>query len=583
MKHNILTFILLVLSVVIVGRTAWVTLAEGDGYALESLTYFISNEEIAPPRGLILDKEGRIIADNRKVFDIYLRVGNQNDLDAYIAKLDENFKNLISKRKSSKVYVERGLQDVIVYRSLTNKEVSLLESEIENNKSIRIVSRWERSYSMPYAFSHIIGYTGPVAEEDISSGYGLLDYIGKAKLELQFEENLKGTKGRISDQGKSKILLGEEQGSTINLTIDSEIQNKLYSLFVEYDERNSAAGGAGVFINANSGEILAMVSYPGFDSNLFTSGVSQIEFDSYLKNRDRPLLDKAIASAATPGSTFKIITATELLESSTIDSASTVYSNRCLKVGGSEFCEFGKNFYGTMDVVRAIRKSSNVFFCHYMLDYSNKENINNFSNKAREFGIGQKTGVDLIGEIVGQMDSPEVKLANFNDLWRPGDTCNAAIGQGAIITTPIQMAVAAAITFNPDKKVQPYLVQNIQNIRGQIEYRAENNILSINPVMNSETQAIVRKGMRDVATNSESAVSTFFKDLPNNLHIKTGSAETQEKVGNKYVSRVHGWIIGTFEYNNETYAFSLFQQYGGGSYNLAPLLKDFLQYLNDKQ
>jgi penicillin-binding protein 2 len=472
-------------------------------------------------------------------------------------------------------------EDQRVIIGITSEEVNTISTAIEDVADIIVLSRFERVYSYPEQFSHIVGYTGHASTEDVEEGYGPNDTVGKYRIESIYEEHLKGTKGAALKEGLSSVTLPPKQGDSIYLTVDSKWQNELYRLFEDYNGRYNAAGGAGVIMNSDTGDIKAMVSYPGFDSNLLVKGASQGELDSITESYLEPFFDKAVSGAYTPGSIFKIVSAYTLLNTSIINPSSQFFSNQCMSLGGGyEFCEFGQNFYGLLDLEKALYKSSNLYFCNYMLELEDKfDGVNQFIEHAKSLGIGSKTGIIFEDEARGNMDSPIYKNQTTGEAWFSGDTCNAVIGQGAVLVSPIQMTVILAMIANGGDGLKPQVIDRVESQSGSIVEKTDTDVISHLDMSQSDLDAI-KKGLNGVAYNPGSSVYWFLKDLPNNVHAKTGSAETFEITNGILQERTHSWISGTFEYGGETYSFTFFQKFGGGGYFITPLLRDFLNSIN---
>ncbi len=555
-------------AIIIIISGFYVQFSSGSELEALSVNFIISEDFISAPRGLILDSEGRILADNELVYDVYLKYSIEMEANYYALKESIDSKSLNTRINEIDFNLERD------QKVLGNVNQEYIDN-LANLSFLELEPKYIRNYRYPIEFAHILGYTGLVSEEDLGKGYGNNDEIGKYRVELLYEDSLKGVKGKRVSEGLSEILIPSKPGSNVHLTIDSSWQNNLYRILGDYAERQNAAGGAGVIMNVETGAIKAMVSYPGFDTNLIVNGISEEQFNIIESSRSQPLLDKAIGGAFTPGSIFKIFTAYSLLENEIIGPSSKFFSNQCMQLGaGYEFCEFGRNFYGEMNLKRALEKSSNLFFCNYSLELDKQKGITEFVETADMFGIGKLTGINFEGENSGNLDSPEYKKEVTGEEWFDGDTCNAVIGQGAILVSPIQVAVALATLNNEGKVLTPYVVEYI-NHKDNIEYvgRTDKDALEL---FKQEYANNISEGLSGVAYSNQSAVSGFLKDLPYNIKAKTGSAETYEIVNGVPVERVHSWIVGTFDYEGETYSFSFFHRYGGGGYYISPVLRDFL-------
>ncbi|MCA9386431.1 hypothetical protein KC669_00170 [Candidatus Dojkabacteria bacterium] len=563
---------------IVVIFAAFSQLMEGNVLNSTSLQFVVDKEVELAPRGKILDSVGRVLAQDVKAFDIYLK---------YSKEMEKDYSDLLEYFDNNDIDIEKLLEEIDtnlqwdqrVLSLLDTSQVSKMEQVFKDIPNLEVRSRFIRHYSLPYEFAHITGYTGIVDEETVKEGeYKTDEFIGKYRLEKLYEENLRGIPGQIIHDGLSEISIPPIEGDSIYLTIDASWQDQLYRWLAEYNNRNNAAGGAGVIMDSETGEIKAMVSYPGFDVNTIVRGISADSFSDLQSSRTTPLIDKAIVGSYTPGSIFKLITSYSLLNNNIIKKTSTFFSNQCLNLGGGfEFCEYGKNFYGELNLENALIKSSNLYFCNYALKMSEEKGFSYLVSDAQEFGIGSPTGIEFESESKGVMDSPTRKLEVTGDGWFDGDTCNAVIGQGAVTVSPIQMAVAVSMIQNGGKKLKPHFIYKIKHNDGTEEFYNQPQIIETVNMPESISTAI-KEGMYGVAYNNGSVVARFFSDLKDyNIHAKTGSAETLENMNGVFVERVHGWIVGTFDKDGKTYTFSFFQQYGGGGYYIAPMLKDFLQ------
>jgi penicillin-binding protein 2 len=522
-------------------------------------------------RGIFYDRRGNPLVSNVDKYDLYIKSQvAREDYDILLNLLNEN--GYISKD----INFESSSDQSILNSLDSNDYLKILKliEEKDLDNVIFFKQGYKRKYLYPEEFSHIIGYTGPVEENDLGKGYISTDHIGKYKLEYSLEDELKGVKGKRSFIDGIPVVEGGKKGNDVYLTIDLDWQKTLYSSIKKWSEELGAAGGAGVVMNASTGEVLSLVSTPGFDGNLFIRGLSEDDLANLTSSRQKPLVDKALTYSAPPGSIFKLITSYELLKTSTIDINSYYYSNGCISIGNIEFCEFNKNVYGSMNVIRALYKSSNLFFCENLVSYSNTYDLNTFSETARKFGLGEKSGINIPGEVNGNVDSPTYKSDTLGIGWYPGDTCNMAIGQGAMLTTAMQMVLVPAVYNNGGNLLIPNIISKITDGEDTIVERAEVKVKRIIDV--ASVKDTILTGMSEVAYNPEGTVYYFLHDLPGNLRVKTGSSETMETTNTSSISQVNGWVIGLFEFEGETYSFAFFMPYSGGSFYMTQVVRDFI-------
>jgi penicillin-binding protein 2 len=584
LKYKLIKIFFIIIFVLININSANLQLIEGSNFYNQSINLIIQEKSIVPQRGSIYDRNGILLAEDIEVFDLYFEnfVNTNEEINAELESLKLDIEkidpSLINTLNISIESLKDSNKRITLFKSLSKDQLNKLEDIVKNNKNLHVTSRFERSYKFPLETSHIIGYVGLPDSADLNSGYSSLDWIGKYRIESQYEDYLKGIKGKYIQLEGSEIFQEGQKGSDIYLNINIDWQTKVYSLLEQYSDLYYSAGGAGVIMNSETGEVVTLVSYPGYDINSFIKGISEEDYKNLQDSRLQPLLDKAISSAATPGSIFKLVSASTLLESEIIDINDSYYSNRCIYLGPSRFCEFGQNFYGYLNVVQALVKSSNLFFCNYSLDLETTQGINSLVEMANSLGLGNVTGIDLEGEVGGQVDSPDYKMQVVNEAWYPGDTCNTAIGQGANLVTPIQMAALVASIESNGSIVKPRVLKEIIDSRKQVIFENNKQVKSILN-LKKETIELVKEGMSGVAYDPGSATYALLNDVPGDLRVKTGSAETFENIEGSLVERTHSWIVGSFEYNGERYSFAFFLRYGGGGYYITPIVSDFVEYV----
>lgn len=534
-----------------------------ESYLISSAQNLEISNYINAPRGEIYDRNGKLLARNELTIEFYADKQNEEMLRFYSAmqKIYQTDNTL----DISELSIEA---DKVIFRIKFNQFDRFYEIREQNNfyNSINSKILLKRIYDYPYQTSHIIGYTGVASQEDLNAGYRLNSIVGKAGLESQLEDFIKGTDGLITNSNGSNIILKPVQGRDFKLSIDIDWQNQIYELLEKYNNIYDAAGGAGVIIDLSDHSVAALVSYPGYDINKFSNGISADELNSIINSRSQPLIDKSFRSSYTPGSIFKIATSQALIESGYITDDSYYFSNRCMKIGQSDFCEFDRNFYGWMDLKRAIYTSSNMFFCNYILEAQNNGEVKNILDLIQnEFDITKNTGIDLQAEVEGK-----IGIELYPDRWFQGESCNFVIGQGRVQVTPIRMAVLVGELVS-GKKITPNII---------LDYKDEFTIQSSS--ISEHTRNMVLQGMSLVARDLGSSVSRFYRRIPNWLVAKTGSAETFENINGTLVDRTNSWIIGAFEYKDRKYSFAFFQRFGGGGFYLAPIVADFLNYINSR-
>lgn len=436
----------------------------------------------------------------------------------------------------------------------------------ENNISfpgVDIVTKPSVSYPSGTLASHILGTVGKITEDELKSrknDYGFNDIIGKTGIEYVYEEYLKGKNGTrqidmsvdgaATDEYISKEAIA---GSNVVLTIDANLQKVAESSLkanIEkiasggFAEKSNANAGAVVVMNVNTGEVLAIASYPDYEPQLFVDGISTEKYNEYTNSEVTPLINRAISGAYAPGSTFKMITAIAGLESGAITPTEKINDTGVYPKAHKPVCWYWSSYHsghGYLNVSDAIKHSCNYFF--YETGY--RMGIDTLSKYASYFGLGKKTGIELPSEVSGDLACRE-KVEKDNKSWYIGDTLSAAIGQSYNNFTPIQMAKYISILVNGGKQVDVSIVKTIVNPDGTEVSKEEINEFTNNKLkfdtaeeenlnIKKENLNSVLEGMRGVTSESGGTAYSTFKDFKIELGGKTGSAQA----GNK----TNGWFV----------------------------------------
>jgi len=449
-----------------------------------------------------------------------------------------------------KILAERG------ERNSLRQEIVLPPRAIINDRN-GIKLAWDegelRKYIDSSGFSHILGYIGLPSKEDLEEWGVILmnEKIGKDGIEKKYENILRGTPGvklveidsqnNITSESVQRLPKSEEN---FNITIDSGVQSKFFQIMDSVVKGYNFQGGAGVILDVNTGEILSLVSWPEYNPQ---------DLESFLKDKNKPFLNRAIAGLYAPGSIVKPLIALAALNEGTISPEKQIFSSGSISIPNPFFSDKKSVFYdwkahGWVDMKEALSVSSDVYFYEIGGGFENIKGlgIKKIEDYAKKFGFTSKTGVDLNGEEEGVVPSPELKArVNPTDpIWRIGDTYNASIGQGYFHITPVEMAVYAAALANNGRIIRPHLLLNNEEIQFK----------TIDPPISENYFNIVKEGMRMAVV--EGTASGL--NVPNiALAAKTGTAEID--VAKKYIN---SWIIGFFPYEKPRYAFAVVMEKG---------------------
>ena len=492
-------------------------------------------------------------------------------------------------------------KSVTISEDIPREAVAEFSESSERFSGINIVVQPVRNYTSGTLASHILGYAGKISSEEYEKRknyYNNDDIIGKTGIEYVFEEYLKGKNGTKQidmavDGTTTAEYVSEEAiaGSDIVLTIDANLQKVTENALASNIEKIRTGGfgksydakaGACVVMNVNTGEILAMASYPDYDPSDFVGGISNSAWNNYINNPAKPLVDKAIQNSYSPGSTYKMVTAIAGLESGVIN-LNTLINDTGVYTKYKDYqprCWVYTDYHtghGYLNVSQAIEKSCNYFF----YETSDRMGIDTLVKFAKYFGLGSKTGVELQGETSGVVSSRESKAKLHNgESWSAGDTLQSAIGQYDNEYSPVQMARYISILANGGNRINPTIVKTIRNSDGSEASREEikkfvNSKLNIGEEkiediqINRNNLNAVLEGMKSVTSDSGGTAYVRFKDFNISVGGKTGSAEAPN-------NKVHAWFVGFAPFENPEIAIVVMVENGGHGNYTAEVVRDIM-------
>ncbi len=455
-----------------------------------------------------------------------------------------------------------------------------------------------REYPDGALLSHILGYVGPIPSETVTDyenkGYSPNDQVGLTGLEYSFEPDLHGTKGRryieVDVAGREVANLGEQApvpGHNLVLTIDTEFQKTVQTILEKAMRGAKSQTGVAIVLDPRNGEMLAMVSLPSYDDNLFATGISVDNYTKLAQDPLHPLVDHAITGQYPPGSTFKLIPASAALQEHVVDINTRIQTPGTIWVPNKyypddpklaqPFYDWYKPGFGSLNIIGGIAESSDVFF--YKLAGGESPNFDNglgqdrLSEYARLFGLGAVSGIDLPGEAPGLVPDQAWKRQTIGDIWTIGDTYNMGIGQGYVLATPLQVADYTAIVANGGTLYKPQLVHAVTDSEGRIMRTIQPQVIRKLPI-DPNAFAIVREGMREGVT---SGTSTNVNLADVQVAAKTGTAEYYGPRVNGHLP-THAWFTAFAPYDNPQVVVTVFIAGGGeGSAVAAPAAADILR------
>lgn len=583
-----------VLLLVIAARLYFLQVYEADKYRTLSDENRISARILVPPRGVIYDRNGVPIANNKQNFQAMLVAEQANNVGETL----EKFKKLmpLSEKEEARIFRDlkryRRFVPIKLKEGLSWEDVSRVLLVAPEMPGIIVDDGLSRDYPFGRQMAHVLGYVAAVSEKDLQTdGDPLLETpgfkIGRIGLEKKYESKLRGKGGnlKLEVNAVGRIMKEIERedgtpGEKLELTLDSRLQQKAYELFGE-------ESGAAVLMDVNSGEILTFISMPSYDSNDFVQGVSQELYDALLHNEKQPLINKAIAGRYSPGSTFKMIVALAALESGAITRDTKVSCYGKMNFGNHLFHCWKKGGHGALNVVEALQHSCDIFF----YEVAQKVGIDRIAAMARRFGLGAPTTLNFDDEKAGIIPDKAWKLANLKSPWQGGETLIAGIGQGYILTTPLQLAVMTARIANGGVMVEPSLTPVSKE-----KIKKYKNI-GINPAY----MALVKEGMCSVVNRpGGTALMSRFDYNGQKMCGKTGTTQVkrislqerqtgiikQEDLPWKY--RNHALFVGYAPHDRPRYAVAVLVEHGGGGSSVAApiasaLLKEALILEGEKK
>ena len=418
---------------------------------------------ISPQRGLIYDSQGQVLAANRTSYSLELSPDLITSRDIVIEKL-QSLLNLDAQELSDIENKMRANPNsrLVLRPNLLEEEVALIASELYRMPELEIVGRLVRYYPENDLFSHVIGYVGIVDAVDLAKinrkNYLERDYIGKTGVEKYYESMLRGKLGlrRVEVNARRKILTSTDlrpalAGNDIMLTIDTRLQRAAYEALGEHQ-------GAVVALDPRSGGVLAMVSKPAFNPNLFTYNFSRKKYQELnADNSLNPFFNRTVSGQYAPGSTLKPVVALAALKYDTVDPSYRMYAGPYYQIPGFKrhYRDWREHGHGWVDLGLSITQSCDVFF----YDVAYRMGVASLSSFLKEFGLGHKTNIDTTSEASGLVPTPHWKYSKRNEKWFPAETIMMGIGQGYLLTTPLQLATMTATLASRGKRVTPHLVR----------------------------------------------------------------------------------------------------------------------------
>ena len=547
---------------------------------------------IRPERGIVYDRNFTKLVSNVPSYDFTCNKAKLSESTASSQKEIKQISEILKKEFSEieKIIKDAEAKNVLVAENLDQETILIISSRLNDLPSCQIEKNTVRNYVFGNIFSHVLGYNGRINKEELKSvvNYSFNDYIGKSGLEKFYETYLRGDPGKVvSEQnanGNKKgdtIISSPKDGDTLVLNIDANLQKKVYESLEKSIKNIGAHKGAAIALDPRNGSVLAIVSYPSYDDNIFTNGISREDLASIQKNPYQPLFNRAVLAQYPIGSTIKPFLASAALQEKLISPTKLINDPGYITVKNQYnpnivYTFSGIKPHGLVDMKKAIAVSSNVYFYTVGGGYKDQQGLGpgRIKKYLDIYGFEQETGIDLPAEFSGFVPTPTWKKEVKKEPWWDGDTYNLSIGQSDLQVTPLQVAVAYSAIANGGKLYRPHIVQKIINSSGGDQQVVEEfqpeliGNISIDPA-NLE---IVREGMRE-SVQKDYGSSFTLNDLPVAVAGKTGTVETRRQ------GFYNTWSSSFAPYNNPEIVFvATIEDVQGLQSATLPVAHDVLQY-----
>jgi penicillin-binding protein 2 len=587
LNYRVLGIAILVCLSVLFGRIFYLQAFQGSMYRSLAEGNKLRTQYILAPRGLLLDRYGKTIVSNQPSFELIAVTADfPKDKVEFDGRLTQVAAVLGLDASELALTVSNLTPDSFAAQTLvqniTKDQALILIAKAVDLKGFVVQDNPIRDYKDPLAFAHLTGYTGKINSSELGEredqNYLLNDYIGKNGVELQYESYLRGIAGKrqaeVDAAGSFQKTLAEVpaiHGHNVKLNIDYELQKVIYDSLTNVLSRLRTKKAAAVATNPKTGEVLALVSLPGFDSNMFARGIKGVEYSLLLNDSNNPLLNRVISGTYPPGSTIKPVMAMAALSEGVVKPETKILDNGVIRVGAFNYYGYEREGLGMMDVYNAIARSSDIYF--YTVGGGNSATgfqglgPEKIASWFRKFGMGSSLGIDMPNEKSGLVPDPEWKERVKKEQWFLGNTYHESIGQGDVLTTPLQVNHWTQVIANNGKMMRPYLLKEISDNDGGVLEQGQPQVMSEN-VFDPNFIKIVQEGMRQtVLIGSGRSLLNVGVEVAG----KTGTAQFDARD----LNLTHAWWTSYAPFNDPEIAFTVLVEAGGEGHAVAvPVAKD---------
>jgi penicillin-binding protein 2 len=578
-KNGLLFLQLLVLGIFVVFtlRFWYLQLHRGQEFADRAENNRIRQQQVYAPRGLIRDRNGVLLAMNEPAYALAIVREDSRDIPAALRQisvwLDMDHDILLENFEKGRPRIRRFEPQILVH-SLTFEQLATIEANTMTWPELKIVTKPRRFYPQGPLLAHVIGYVAEANEQEMNADPELTlgDSVGKKGIEFTMESAMRGSKGArqvdVDAAGRqlgATVLVPPEAGGDVRLSIDLELQE-----FV--DQALGEHVGSVIVMEADTGQVLALVSKPAFDNNMFVSGLSHADWALLRDNPAHPLQNRAIQSAYPPGSVFKLVIAGAALTHRIVATTDRVFCSGGLRLGNRLFRCWERRGHGWMDMNHGLVQSCDVYF--YTL--GDKLGVDRMHPHAVESGFGVRTGIDLPHESMGLVPSRDWKRRRFNEPWHGGENLNMSIGQGYMLTTPLQVARYTAAMINGGRLLKPQLLADAPpETLGELPLQAGHREFLVQTMVNTvegsrgTARRIAKPGVRLGAKTGTAQVIRLMSEF-----------ERADLKDIPYHFRDHAWMNSFGQRDGRSYVIAAMVEHGGGGGSTAgPIIKSIYDYL----
>lgn len=560
------------------GRIFYLDIVKGAEYQEKAARNSLRQIVIPAPRGIVYDRFGKALVRNTPSMDAVLIPTDVPEGDGR-DRLRETLIGLLSLDRSEAEDVfsrldRRSTKPVLLKERISQEEALLIAGQGRELRGVGLYRSAYRDYMDGLIFSHILGYEGKIKKEELEEHpeYLMTDAIGKQGIEKSYESVLRGRHGfqrvEVDALGQVKKDLGTvypEAGNDLFLNIDADLQKKIFDSLQTLLEKNGLHRAAAVAIDPRDGAVRALVSLPSFDNNLFSQGISSADYRMLADDPSQPLFNRAVSGEYPPGSTIKPVVAAAALAEGVVSPDTVVDSlGGALRIGAASFRDW--TVHGPSAIRQAIAESNDIFFYTIGGGYGPVRGLGMDRMKKYEglFGYGERTGIDTTGEADGLVPDARWKEEKIGERWSIGNTYHASIGQGFVLSTPLQILNSVAAIANGGTLYEPHIAAQVRSAGGQASVIAPKVIRS--GFIDPGVLRVVREGMRQTVTGG---TAQSLQDLPVETAGKTGTAQFGGD------GKTHGWFVSFAPYEHPELAMIvLVEGQGEEGYNAVPVTKE---------